>query len=68
MALVTDTHTKTENVERRVRASARTFPTQHMRALAPEGISCAGLSSPQRLKPIHLDCQMYGLKAVPFKK
>ena len=34
--------------------------------LAPEGISCVGLSSPQRLKAIHLDCSMYGLKAVPL--
>jgi hypothetical protein len=34
--------------------------------LAPEAISCAGLSSPRRLKPIHLDDEMYGLKAVPF--
>jgi hypothetical protein len=36
-------------------------------ALAPEGTSSARLSSPQRLKPGHLDCQMDGLKAVPFK-
>ena len=26
--------------------------------LAPEGIYRAGLGSPRRLKPIHLDCQM----------
>jgi hypothetical protein len=36
------------------------------RALAPEGTSCGRLSSPQWLKPVHLDCKMYGLKAVPF--
>jgi hypothetical protein len=41
--------------------------TEHRRALAPEGISSASFSSPQRLKPIHIDCQTYGLKAVPFK-
>jgi hypothetical protein len=37
-------------------------------ALAPEGISCACLSGPRRLKPIRFDCEMHGLKAVPFKK
>src|SRR5882757_5582224 len=40
----------------------------HPDSLAPEGISCVRLSSPQRLKPIHLDCKMYGLKAVPFNR
>ena len=37
------------------------------RASAPEGTSCGRLSSPQRLKPVHLGFSMYGLKAVPFK-
>jgi hypothetical protein len=35
---------------------AVSFLSSHTRSLATEGSSGARLSSPQRLKPIHVDC------------
>jgi hypothetical protein len=43
-------------------------PPKLRRALAPEGTSCTGLSSPRRLKPIHLDNWMYGLKGRTLRR